>query len=276
VLLQGTKRPAPVEGPFFAVQQVSKFTAISFGYGPRAKHHAGVSVAIRRDICSRRDIVEVGFPVDPQVVGRAGSVRVKRGRMDLLAVSAYFPPSFSSGGGAQGLRQAGSVAECQGVQGPGRAFVIVGMDANCHVGLVKEQGALVPDMSSAVGPLWPDLTDQAGQRLKQLLEQQHLAAANTFKANAPTSYPMKRGARPTRPDYIWLPLTSCMDGRVRRMYINQRAGDRLQQAPGFYRADHRPLCAVVDVAVYSAPQPEHHAGILARWPRRWPGAGRTT
>ena len=89
VLLQGTKRPAPVDGPPFVVWTIGKFTAVCFGYGPRANKHAGVSVAMRRDLCSRQHIVTIDYPTDPQLVGRAGFVRIKRGDMDLVVVSSY-------------------------------------------------------------------------------------------------------------------------------------------------------------------------------------------
>ena len=199
------------------------------------------------------------YSAPPELQGRGGAVRVRRGNVDFCFVAVYFHPD-SPLPYLQRVNDALWRWVAKTVESlPARCVPVVLGDFNARVGRVHAERQLFDeDDTRAIGSFNPEVRNCNGAKLSQFLQTQFMCAINTFYDCGPTFFGIVAGCT-SRIDYICLPQSLCSP--VVRCCIWHAAGDELQlvAAPG--RRDHRPVQLVLEHSLCHAPQKVHR--------RRW-------
>eukprot|EP00929_Paragymnodinium_shiwhaense_P056482 TRINITY_DN28260_c0_g2_i1.p1 TRINITY_DN28260_c0_g2~~TRINITY_DN28260_c0_g2_i1.p1 ORF type:complete len:541 (+),score=33.54 TRINITY_DN28260_c0_g2_i1:83-1705(+) len=233
VALVATKRRAESADTYHSFTKVGAFHVIDFGHHSGSQHskHSGLSLALRADCFSTRNIVSIAAPRDDELRGRAAAVRVKQGNTDITFLLGHLPASFASN--AQLYNRVLEYLKGVIYSLPVRTIPILLADANAHVGTVS---------SRAIGPWYPETENKPGAVFRVFLEDTKLVALNTYTDTAKTYYSIN-AASATRPDFIAAPYTVIGDHRLVWCKTLERSGDRLQPIKVNRPADHRPLAA---------------------------------
>ena len=246
LLLQGTRSPMPSQEKEDAVQysRTAGYHVYTFGCHRLSNNHSGVVVAINAKKTSEQKCNQMSVPDAKHVMGRGGAVRVKHAHMDVTFVSAYLPPNSGTNRVARDYlstmtwpyKLAGCILA--------RSLLVVGVDANDRLGLVRDKAGWASNRSSVVGPCQPECQSDRSQHLVDFMERFDLVAINTYYDAGGTFFP-PAGESGTRIDYILISRSFCFTGHVKRFNVMHDEGDALQLVPIGRRIDHRPLAATI-------------------------------
>ena len=128
--------------------------------------------------------------------------------------------------------------------------MVLGIDANCGIGLVRaREGGMQQVQSRALGNYNLKLEDVCGSAFRSFLEEHYLVALSTFYDTGPTYWGVTEGYTSVI-DHIVIPQASLASGRVHSYYVDVRKGDMLQLATRLTRIDHRPVLSKIDLQLY--------------------------
>ena len=186
-----------------------------------AEQYAGVAVIVSLEILHKARVNKIQI-----LEHRALGIRVKTQHMDIMFIAAYAPGDHLPRATRQHFW---STLSTEIRKAPRRTVIIVGTDANGHVGR---------DPSGGIGPANPEYWSENGLQLQELTEDCRLTAVNTLASCKDPGWTWQKrdGTTKGRIDYIL--LTS---NRVSQIDVNQGS----EQWPEIHKQgtaiDHRPV-----------------------------------
>ena len=154
----------------------------STGEPPRGRQNTsgGVSIILRSRVFQRKNVSRVYSP--PQALqGRFGAVRLRRGDLDVCAITVYMHTEPQKQTQQERNLRLWRYVENFISKLPHRCVPLLCLDANAHVGFRQGPGQEWRVVqSTAIGPFFPEPQNYNGGMLLSLLENQYMAATNTF------------------------------------------------------------------------------------------------
>jgi len=174
----------------------------------------------------------------PSVQGRLGAVRLKSRMFDFTFIVAYFPVDDG-----KKIKRNLYVKLCGEIrklleQLPCRTVPILFTDANAHTGHRYADGAWSMGYSDSIGGYAHAKENFNGKAFTDLLEYNHMVAANTFFFADPTFY-SGDGGHSSTVDYVCIPKD--MLSQTNDCSTNTELGVPLQLVKSNRRVDHFPV-----------------------------------
>ena len=199
---------------------------------------------------SSKIVKKVMLPRDKDLEGRGLAVWYSRGLYDICMVSLYCPLGDRNPENQKKTEKLWNWLGMVRNSIPGRTRLVIGVDANGHVGSIRESTVEhdpretielhTEDDYPHIGPCGAEPENYNGTLLREAAERHDLVAVNTFdsRASGKTWYGGKGGA--TRVDYILMDRSSVrMDDKV---ILGREMHRRLRTLVSLEVMDHVPLC----------------------------------
>ena len=141
IFLNGTRERR--ERPDLPVlsQTIGAFVRAAAGYSKHSNKCAGVSISVNKRYYRREQIVQIAYPTEPRLSGRALALRCIRATSDITFVNSYVPPGHKAMRIVQKLY---AWINNLLIRLPRRTIPVLCTDANGHVGLIRGPMGVFP------------------------------------------------------------------------------------------------------------------------------------
>ena len=250
VALQGTQGTYRPECGERALQQWSSDTHDVIEFKVQKKKKKGYSpegVAVWAPKGMQRLVKRVMVPSAKELEGRGMAVWYSRGLFDLCIVSVYCPLGDRNPENKRRTERLWQWVGCVQSMLPARVCVVVGTDANGHIGSVRhrtvelaEGGQQYEDEYVHVGEYGMETENDNGTLFREYLEVNDMVAVNTRqKGSAGKTWFGGKGCS-TRVDYI--AVSTSVYKETDRVIVSHEKHRRLRCLVGLEVFDHVPMC----------------------------------